>query len=821
MNTTENITVTDGRMKRALEKRMAPFVQKETTKIVQKELDKSMGRLGKVTKVYPYLDKAEVQLLKSKKKVLCKLPHHYMNNIIDLYVPHGTRDFCKKLKEPCVVPFAPIPCILLKIHDEDSSEYFIVNYYSPKELLYTSIPSPGHARLTCMTATNETYIEFGGKGLDILSSKIPKIRQGQYEKDVTAVDYADAKNVYTKEEIDAKMESDCCNGKMYKELLKVTENYKQFSNDQYTLFRGDCWTINNNFESSAAITSETLNDVTITGTFRTKSDMVGLYWNSKDLIQHPYISYGERSDYRGVVLDFDYTMTGCKDFSNNVISITIAANTGETYYLTMNRFINNGHVHIDFDKLTLLAGNEYLDKNGNTVKVVDETPLDVSDLKFIMFVIIPTNYEKSLNQMYEIMANVDYTCQITNISVTRGDICKERFPLNPHKYRLCEGYDDFYNLNPKRICKEMRKLGYTSWLDLYIGASHFYEKSGVPGDVIDVSDFNHKRTEKMVLDKNVPLNKSFIAWLDGYSKELKANDCDNLVVSVSMENMQPPTDWRQVDCKGNPALTGWIPSTFFYSPCHDEVAQYMQSVSEACLDIVVANDMKPILQMGEAWWWWNELDKPNQPPCFYDNATRQKYQSEHGVSMPEHESVWDISYDKELMYWLNQQLCIYSDKLREVVKNPKYTNGLYMALFFPPSVTDKDRVPKMMREVNYLEAAYSPAKLDVLQIEDYDWTTGRPNVPEEVQVIDRSHHPEVYKLGQKLGFPKDRIHYFGGFVQYPENAVEYWRYIKEAMDTAISKGFQEVFVWAGSQVRRDNKIIGYDNYELVQLLNQK
>ena len=298
MNTTENITVTDGRMKRALEKRMAPFVQKETTKIVQKELDKSMGRLGKVTKVYPYLDKAEVQLLKSKKKVLCKLPHHYMNNIIDLYVPHGTRDFCKKLKEPCVVPFAPIPCILLKIHDEDSSEYFIVNYYSPKELLYTSIPSPGHARLTCMTATNETYIEFGGKGLDILSSKIPKIRQGQYEKDVTAVDYADAKNVYTKEEIDAKMESDCCNGKMYKELLKVTENYKQFSNDQYTLFRGDCWTINNNFESSAAITSETLNDVTITGTFRTKSDMVGLYWNSKDLIQHPYISYGERSGFQ-------------------------------------------------------------------------------------------------------------------------------------------------------------------------------------------------------------------------------------------------------------------------------------------------------------------------------------------------------------------------------------------------------------------------------------------------------------------------------------------------------------------------------------------
>ena len=51
-----------------------------------------------------------------------------------------------------------------------------------------------------MTATNETYIEFGGKGLDILSSKIPKIRQGQYEKDVTAVDYAESSKVYSKDE---------------------------------------------------------------------------------------------------------------------------------------------------------------------------------------------------------------------------------------------------------------------------------------------------------------------------------------------------------------------------------------------------------------------------------------------------------------------------------------------------------------------------------------------------------------------------------------------------------------------------------------------
>ena len=208
MNTTENITVTDGRMKRALEKRMEPYVQKEATKIVQKALDKSMARLGKVTKVYPYLDKAEVKLSQSKKKVLCKLPHHYMGNIIDLYVPQGERAFCEKLKEPCVIPLSPIPCAVLKIHEKDSSEYFIVDYYTQNDLLYISPPSPGHARLTCMTATNETYVEFGGKGLEVLSSKPLKISHGQYENDVTEVNYADADKVYSKEEVYNKTEVD-------------------------------------------------------------------------------------------------------------------------------------------------------------------------------------------------------------------------------------------------------------------------------------------------------------------------------------------------------------------------------------------------------------------------------------------------------------------------------------------------------------------------------------------------------------------------------------------------------------------------------------
>ena len=590
-----------------------------------------------------------------------------------------------------------------------------------------------------------------------------------------------------------------------KDFPGVNPNEKSLYDNQYYLFRGDCWVINNNFESTAAVTSQSFTDLTVTGTFRTQSDMVGLYWYSKDQIQHPYISYGSRSDYSNVVLEFDYQMSGCTDFSKSIISIAIETNNGETYYLTMNKFIKKNHVKIDFNKLALLPGNSYFDKNGRLVTVKKQTKLDVTNLKSIMFVLVPVNFVDHPN--YKIMKNADFTCRISNINVVNGAIRTEQPALDPHQYRLCEDYDDIFNMNPLRISNEMRKLGYVGWVDLYIGASHYYEKYGTVGDVIAGSGFTNSRTEKMVLNKNVPLNKAFKTWLDCYSRQLKKNNVENLIISVSMENLQSPHSWRQMDCNGNFAVTDWNPSTFIYSPCNDEVVQYMQKVSGACLDIVVANGFKPILQMGEIWWWWNEQKLPNQSPCFYDDSTKAKYLAEHGTAMPEYANVWTADYDNATINWLNQQLVKYSDALRSVVKSDKYDEGLYIALFFLPSIIGNDRVPPMITDVNYLPDAYSPFKLDILQIEDYDWV-----------IFESIHHREAFAIGYDLGFNESNLHYFGGFVLYPEDAAKYWPLIEKALEDAIEHKFKEVYIWSGTQVRRDSKILGYDEYAILENL---
>lgn len=644
-----------------------------------------------------------------------------------------------------------------------------------QEINFFNIPSTSTIRIS--TKDQRITVD-GSEDTYKIEGKINKIRP--------SIKYSDYQEPYIDED----------NPKEYKRKLRFAENYQTKSEKSYSLFRGDCWTINNNFESSAAITSKIDSELIVTGTFRTQSDMVGIYWNSKDTIQHPYISYGEVCDYSNVILDFDYNMNGCTDFSDGRISITIETNDGNIYYLKMNRFIRNNHVQLNFNNLTVLSGDTYIEE-GQSKIATEEFSIDVTNIKNIMFVLIPENYES--NNEYTIMENQEFFCKIKNIKVKNGFIKKEYLNLDSNGYRLCEGYDDIYHLNPYRLANEMRKLGYMGWVDLYIGASHFYEKEGVIGDKILDLDFNHNRTEKMVLNQDIPLNNAFISWLKCYCKELKKNDFNNLIISISMENLQCPVEWRQITSNGDFAITGWTPSTFFFSPCNENAVTYMEKVSRACLDILKENNLKPILQMGEAWWWWNENDKPNQPPCFYDEATKEKFREEFGRELPIYSNSKD-EFDEEVIDWLNHQLVNYSDRLRALVKHNDY-KGDYMALFFPPSVLDENRVPLMMREVNYLEDAYTPQKLDALQLEDYDWVTEK-----------NPSHKDVYLIGAKLGFPDDKIHYFGGFVQYPEDSEEFWPLIENSMKEAKGRNFGEIFVWAGSQIRRDKKLIGYEDY---------
>lgn len=371
-------------------------------------------------------------------------------------------------------------------------------------------------------------------------------------------------------------------------------------------------------------------------------------------------------------------------------------------------------------------------------------------------------------------------------------------PLEPtHPFRIAEGYDDEYYRNPYRLVESMHILGYRGPFNLYIGASHYYDKIANAGAV--ASDY-----KAYYLVRHKGACEAALSWFRHLCKALKHFEFSDIIVSISMENLQMPEEWKQRMWDGTPGQTGWYPPTSFFSPVNDDVRLYWKKIAKQYLDIVVSEGMTPILQLGEPWWWWQEFmpgdvntPYPGRPPCFYDQATKELYASEMGGLLPVFKDSNIIVNDSVLdtLSWLRDKLGSFSDFAKDIVK--EYTDGVYTVLFFPPSVLDSLRVPESMRIANYPVANWKSPALDFIQIEDYDWI-----------VHDNPNHPNVFDFARTGGleYQPHITQYFSGFAwnQFGIPLDVQWGRIEKAAVKGLSIGSKDVFIWAGTQVRRDS-----------------
>lgn len=637
----------------------------------------------------------------------------------------------------------------------------------------------------------------------------------------------------------------------------------------YYRFRPDLFTTQFNFEHTAAVISEDDSSLVLHGTFRTSGDLAALIWNTEDIIKHDYCKYKYDNDYSGVKLKFKINYTGDLAKFDNVElkpSLSIESDEGRHFYVPLglcsttsagetNFIVTDGEIYLNHKWIkhnSLLIKYEGIDADGNYITGTGEEGIDYkidyikgryfiangnipygasimatynysnfnafeidfdnlytsehpsdservnpNGIKKILIPLIPNDYTRENLLMYG-KNNKEYSLEIYDMVTINGFLNKENTDMDIHEYRIAEGYDDEYDKCPRRLAREMRKLGYSKIIDLYIGASHFYEKYGVKGKV----STGHK---DMILDRDKGLTYAFKKWYKSYLNHLKNNDVDEVVLSISMENLQMPYEWKQLMFDGNPGGTGWIPATAFYSPTNIEAREWISSIARECLDILVNSNLKPILQWGEPWWWWQEFvpedvstPYPNQPPCFYDQATKDKFKKEFGYEIPIFDRTSNILVgDKEVKFlkWLNLQLQEYSEFMRKIAKS--YENGEYTVLYFPPSIIDIERVPYIIQKVNTPFPAWDKGQLDFIQIEDYDWV-----------VTANKYHEDIYDFGKDiLNYDVDKQHYFSGFVMKPENSEKEWRLIEIAAKQAKGCGIKEVFIWAGTQVRRDGFVI--------------
>ena len=197
MGDSKNITATKGRLHSQFSNVVNNVLtSKNIPGQIQKAVDNEKIRTGVITKFYPYLDKAEVQLDNLDKTIVCKILHRFGGEMIDFFTPlEYESDYCENLHEPYIIPKAAQHVCVLNINDADSEENLILGYYQNEEIVGFDPAKPGNVKLAFLRETNEYWIEFGNDGLNIRLPNKPELASGLLDEEMEDVDYVSTSDV--------------------------------------------------------------------------------------------------------------------------------------------------------------------------------------------------------------------------------------------------------------------------------------------------------------------------------------------------------------------------------------------------------------------------------------------------------------------------------------------------------------------------------------------------------------------------------------------------------------------------------------------------
>lgn len=538
------------------------------------------------------------------------------------------------------------------------------------------------------------------------------------------------------------------------------------------------WTIDHPLSASASIVENDSAGFTVSATLRTRNCIVGVKWQSEDKWSPAPFRYQRSYNYTGVILEFDYDIVGLPslyDVHGLVLSVKDSADN--SYFVRLANYVVRGTGLRGAVRLNFTGAPVY---GGYNIYASDQrTDIPWNDVVEMFIGIAAPEYNQTAEPL---AAPREVTLTISNVNVTgqNTDLQIAGFDMPDHALRLCEGYDDAYNLTPTRIVETNIRLGYREWYVIYIGASHLHDLAwSASEDGLRVSAKN-------------PVSEPSRRWFKAMFAELKAKGF-KCVVSQSYEILLDfcPEAWRQRAADGTPAKTGWNPPSTLISPTNSSAMGYLLSVARWMMEAQASIGADLYYQIGEPWWW--DGSYTNSGPCFYDDSAVAAYEAEVGpVPTP-----WIASINEEMgtrepyCAWLGQKLGMSVNWLHAQVK-ARFPSVTTLTLMFTPQILMPGA--PMMTMTNFPTTYFKSSNFDILQLEDYDWVTGQ-----EWELHEKS----ISAGTDALGFPLDRIHYFAGFNLNAEDAATNWPRIHRAAQDGFEWGVAEVHVWARPQVWRD------------------
>lgn len=523
---------------------------------------------------------------------------------------------------------------------------------------------------------------------------------------------------------------------------------------------------------ASIVTGSDGRSLTVEASFLRASDLVGLIWESADRHAHPAHARETARDYSGCVLKFRWRSTGLAELSAvNGPTLTIegrdAGGAAKTWYVRLWNYAAGGGsdavVTLDFDAL-----------DGGFMLPSEAQRVDPRDIERMFFSLVAPGFDGGSSAIAPAAGRLelsDIACDGAGSVIAVNDAMVPEHPL-----RICTAYDDQYHLPPERVVRTVHRLGYRGVINHYVGMSHYFAL-GADG----------------LVDAGVAFNAPALAWHRDFARAAAAFGYD-VIWSLSYEILDQfcPEAWKQRGYDGSAAATGYEPPSALVSPASGAGVEFLASVAAALAGLAAEAGLRPRVQIGEPWWWVTS----DHRLCIYDDAAKVLLGGDpidlgdvRGPKLPAEIALLDAAG----ALLANSTLTIAA-----AAKDAAAGTVTHLLAYLPGPL---DPAAPELRRAN-LPVGWAAPAFDVLQLEDYEWVTGRR---------DGLRRAAYQAVGERLGYAPADQHYLSGFVIDAAHRAD-WGAILEAADEARGRGVAEVFLWALPQVVRDGlTIFGKDS----------
>lgn len=513
-------------------------------------------------------------------------------------------------------------------------------------------------------------------------------------------------------------------------------------------------------ESNACVTSPTDTSILLTCTAKSDLSKVQLVWETTDSRDHASLAYDKDPSYANTTLKFrlslptnmpnlaDPTSGGVLAIQYSGVESTVLVYL--SHYATLvssTEFEDVYNIELDFGNLK--AGVDATENVSPTgiLEVILSFPTgsagnDPYDLTY------QSNFLEVSKELSILIDNISITGSNSDVGVNLPVVLKNNLSIGTD-------YDSDWDLNPKRISKNITSLGYVSGVYHTVGASRCFETTVKDGSLKIIEDLS---------DTTRVLNITCKVWHDSFCKAMKdANQLPNFRVPIECVQDIANTDWIQVDNSGTFAQDVKIFPVYIFSLANKSVQILITNAVKEFSDLMYNSGLPIRLAIDNPRW----SISPNNNLSGYDRAIQDLYINRFDRNPPTINSVFDTAGTtdpNQLAYisFLASALENFATHVKSELLKRYITSQFGVVLSLTDIYTSR---PSIMKDVNLTGIFKSPV-MDFIGVkcDQAMWD----NTPSLANILTDSED-----LFSKLSYLKSKTFYMSSYIPDTNTGANY------------------------------------------------